>query len=176
MLKIIFSGLLLLLMAKATTGQVIVTSTVNVNGKTANDIFAFIQHCDKDTYLRWHTEHKDFRVIRKTDNFVGSKLYFKEIIKGFKVNYTWKVQHVEVGKYIELKANYLYPVYLILTFKDEMDGTFVQQDLIMGKKNQLFNVDWLIKRLIITPTVAQNLRNHFVEEFKNLEHLAMTSH
>ena len=155
----------------STNGQVKVTSTVKVIGKSANQIFAFIQSCDKEKYKNWHIEHKDFEFIKKTENFVDSEIYFEEIIKGFQVNYTWKVQQVEQGKFIKLKAKYFYPIYLILTFKNESDGVSVQQDLIMGKDSQLIKLDWLIEKFIITRNVSRNLQIHFVEEFKNLETL-----
>jgi hypothetical protein len=167
----IFLLIVFILTINLTNGQVKVTSTVKVIGKNADQIFSFIKSCDIEKYKSWHIEHKDFKFIKRTENFIASEIYFKEIIKGFKVNYTWTVQQVEEGKFIKLRAKYFYPVFLVLTFKDEPDGVFVQQDLIMGKENQLVKLDWLIKKFIITKTVSENLQIHFVEEFKNLEQL-----
>ena len=148
-----------------------ITSTVKVIGKNAHQIFSFIENCDKEKYQSWHVEHKDFEIKKRTEDFIGSEIYFKEIIKGFKVNYTWKVERVEQEKLIELKAKYFYPMYLILTFKDELDGVVVQQDLIMGRESQLIKLDWLIKKFMLTNEVSRNLQTHFMEEFKNLETL-----
>jgi hypothetical protein len=166
-----FLVIVFILTFNLTYGQVKVTSTVKVIGKNANQIFSFIQSCNKEKYQSWHIEHKSFRFVKKTKDYINSEIYFKEVIKGFKVNYTWKVQQVEQGKFIKLKAKYFYPVYLVLTFKDEPDGVFVQQDLIMGKENQFFKLNWLIRKFIITKNVSRNLQIHFVEEFKNLENL-----
>ena len=148
-----------------------ITSTVKVIGKNAHQIFSFIENCDKEKYQSWHVEHKDFEIKKRTEDFIGSEIYFKEIIKGFKVNYTWKVEQVEREKMIQLKAKYFYPMYLTLTFKDEPDGVCVQQDLIMGRESQLIRLDWLIKKFILTNEVSRNLQTHFTEEFKNLETL-----
>jgi hypothetical protein len=148
-----------------------ITATVKVSGKNASEIFSFIQGCNDEKYRSWHNEHKEFKFLKKTEDFINSEIYFKEVIKGFKVNYTWRVEQVEQGKFITLKAKYFYPVYIILTFKDESDGVMVQQDLIFGKGNQLIKFDWIIKKFIITKKVSGNLQIHFAEEFKNLEKL-----
>jgi hypothetical protein len=167
----IFLLILFILTINLTNGQVKVTSTVKVIGKNADQIFSFIKSCDNEKYKSWHIEHKGFKFIKRTEGFIASEIHFKEIIRGFKVNYTWTVQQVEQGKFIKLRAKYFYPIYLVLTFKDESDGVFVQQDLIIGKENQLVKLDWLIKKFIITKNVSINLETHFVEEFKNLENL-----
>lgn len=148
-----------------------ITSIVKVIGKNAHQIFSFFENCNKEKYQSWHVEHHDFEFKKRTENLIDSEIYFKEIIKGFKVNYTWKIERVEQGRLIQLNAKYFYPIYLTLTFKDESDGVIVQQDLIMGGENQLIKLDWFIEKFILTNKVSRNLQTHFMEEFKNLETL-----
>jgi hypothetical protein len=155
--------------ANAMTNQV---TKVAVLGKTPSQIYDFMFGLDKEKYIAWHLEHKDFKIIKQTTDTVGSVFFFHEQMDKLKVKYRWEVLEIVKNYKIVMKAQYFIPIYLILTLDETPNGTLVTHDLQIGYKQKTTGlIDWCIRNFVFTKSKRHSQDRHAIEEFKNLERL-----
>jgi hypothetical protein len=155
-----------------TDKRIILTTEILVLGKLPNDIFDYMLNLDKEKYLKWHEkDHLDYKLVKQTTDTLGSIFYFDENIGGkLRTNYNWELVELETNKKLRMKAQYFIPIYLLLTFDKQTNGTLVTHELKIGyKKNKALN--WLIKKIKFGSKNKILVHEHAIEEFKNLEHL-----
>ncbi len=151
----------------AMTNQV---TKIEVLGKTPSQIYDFMLNIDKEKYLAWHPEHRDFKIIKQTKDTVGSLFFFHEQIDNLKVKYRWEVTKIDKNHKIVMKAQYFIPIYLVLTLDKTPKGTLVTHDLQIGYRQKITGlIDWFIRNLIFTKNKRHSQDRHAIEEFKNLE-------
>jgi hypothetical protein len=167
MLSIIF--LLITFNLQAMTNHL---TTIEVLGKKPHQIYDFMFGLDRVKYVNWHSEHKDFRIVKETKDTIGSVFFFHEKMGNLTVKYNWEIIKLLPNKAIVMKAQYFIPVYLVLTFGETPNGTLVTHDLQIGNKQRPNAVlDFFIRNFIFTASKQQHLTRHAIEEFKNLEQL-----
>ena len=143
---------------------------IEILGKKPNQIFDFMLSLNKEKYLNWHPEHKDFAVINQTENKIGTVFYFYEKMDKLTVKYKWEVVEFTQNHKVVMKAKYFIPIYLTLTFDETENGTLVTHDIQLGyKKKTIGIIDWVIKSFVFTKSKELSNERHAIEEFKNLE-------
>ena len=143
---------------------------IEILGKKPNQIFDFMLSLNKEKYLNWHPEHKDFAVINQTENKLGTVFYFHEKMDKLTVKYKWEVVEFTQNHKVVMKAKYFIPIYLTLTFDETENGTLVTHDIQLGyKKKTIGIIDWVIKSFVFTKSKVFSNERHAIEEFKNLE-------
>ncbi len=143
---------------------------VLIEGKDKEKILQFLLGLDVNQYKQWHPEHKDYKIIKATNDTIGSVFYYKEIIDGFKLNYRWtltELEHLENKERIVMKAKIPISLYLILTLERVDNGTLITHHIKAGGKISFINK--LIGKFIFTPKLIKSIERHANEEFKNLE-------
>ncbi|RLB05604.1 MAG: hypothetical protein DRG50_06995 [Deltaproteobacteria bacterium] len=148
-----------------------IVTKIRVKGKTPTQISDWLVNLDHDRYLSWHPAHKDFRHIRKTENFVGSVIFFDEIINDVRMKGTWEVLEFQNGESVLLKARAIFPAYMRLSAKKIGEDTEITNELLIGFSfgflGKIF--DWFIKKFVFTERKVRALERHTKEEFERLE-------
>ncbi len=144
---------------------------IKINGKSSLQISNWFRTLNRERYLQWHPDHKDYKLIKTTPAFVGSIIYFDEIIKGFRINFKWEVIELRGNEMMLLKAIFFYPVYLQIFMKEINQDTKVSHELRIGFEFKGFEkvFDTMISLFIFTNKRAKALDHHAIEEFGNLE-------
>jgi hypothetical protein len=157
---------------KSLDKRIFLTTEIIVLGKTPTQIFAFFFDLDKEKYIKWHKkDHIDYKIIKETSDIVGSVFYYDEDIGGkIRIKYNWELMEMETDKMLLMKAQFIIPIYLLLTCDKTGNGTLIKHQLQIGYKKNGF-VNSIIKKLKFTDEIAQTIHQHAIEEFKNLEHL-----
>jgi hypothetical protein len=144
-------------------------TVVRVEGKKGEKIFRFMLELDKAKYLAWNDAHRDYQVLNRTVDFVGSIIYFDEKIGNLRLKSDWEVTKVVENALIELKSKkFGVPIYLNLTFVEKENYTDVTHEVLAGysKKNI---INWFIKNFFFTKYRMIAIEKHAIEEFKYLE-------
>jgi hypothetical protein len=145
-------------------------TTIEVLGKKPNQLYEFMFSLDKAKYVDWHkTVHKDFRIVKKTVDTIGSIFFFHEQMPKLTIKYEWQVVELVKNQKIVMKAQSFIPIYLVLNFREIANGTFVTHELRIGGKCSISN--FLIRNFIFTKSKKQSVSEHAIEEFKNFESL-----
>lgn len=144
-----------------------------MKGKSPGQISDWLVNLSNERYLQWHPAHRDFRYIRKTENFIGSLIYFDEIFEGVKIKNRWKVLEFKKDESILLRAGAILPIHLRLSAEERDENTEITHELLVGFSfGGLENiVDWFIRKLIFTERKMRALERHTLEEFQNLENI-----
>lgn len=147
--------------------QVESITEVTVLNITPKQIYDFMFSLTQEKYLKWHPEHREFRIVALTPEIVGSIFYFNDDINGSTVENSWKVISLETNKKIVMKASQ-YGVSLIIEIilKEVGSNTQVTHYLKIGKGM----TNWIVK-LFFTEKMIKDLHKHVEEEYKNLEWL-----
>lgn len=146
------------------------TTIIDVNGVEPEQIEDFFLTLDKEKYLDWHPEHIDYKMIRLTDDIIGSEIYFKEKFDKLLIDYTWKIISYTPGRSLTLKAKYFYPIQLYLSFDQNANGTTVLHAISLGFEgfgSKLF--DAVISKTMFTTADLRSNERHAIEEFKRLK-------
>ena len=144
---------------------------VEVLGKSPSQIYGFMFGLNKQKYLAWHEEHKDFKIVGQTKDTLGSVFFFHERMDKLTVKYKWKVTSIVPNHKIVMKAEYFIPIYLTLIFDKTLNGTLVTHDLQVGTNPNSKILDWFVGTFILTKSKQKSQDRHAIEEFKNLEKL-----
>jgi hypothetical protein len=142
--------------------------------KSADKIYSFLLNLDKEKYCLWHSCHKDFKTINKTDDINGSILYFHEVVDGTKANYKWTLIDHKVDKLIKMKANYFYPLYLTINLDGiSLNKTIVRHDISTGFQNKFLSLifDSVVGQTLFSKRVRQSQQRHAIDEYQNLENI-----
>ncbi|GAA6767672.1 hypothetical protein AAFH68_36220 [Flavobacterium sp. CGRL1] len=142
--------------------------------KSTNLIYEFLLNLDKEKYCQWHSAHKDFAVIKRTEQEIGSILYFKEIVDQTVVNFKWRIIEITENKLVKMQAIYFYPVYLTIGLENiSKNVTIVHHNLHIGFKIKFLNLipDWIIGNTLFSLRKRKSQQKHAIEEYKNLEYL-----
>ncbi|WP_374174381.1 hypothetical protein [Flavobacterium tructae] len=137
-------------------------------------IYKFLLNLDREKYCQWHPAHKDFVVIERTEQELGSILYFKEIVDGTTVKYKWRIIEVTENKLVKMKALYFYPVYLTIALENISENkTIVHHSLDIGYRNNFLSLitDWVVGRTLFSIKKRKSQQLHAIEEYTNLENL-----
>lgn len=146
-----------------------VVVVVTVNGKSPQELYEFMLNLDREKYLDWHKDHKDFKIVKHDPQIIGSIFYFEEFIGKKKINYNWKIISLKQNEKMILKAEHFYDVTLELTFTKSNENTIVTHALRFGLGNHF--LDFFVRKMFLTDTFRKNMQQHAEEEFKTLEHL-----
>lgn len=151
--------------------RIILVTKILVLNKTPKEIFSYMLNLNNNKYLKWHKDHLEYSLVKQTANGLGSVFYFDEKMGGkLRVKYKWELIEMETNKKLFTKAQSFIPIYLLLTFNKQAEGTLVTHELQIGyKKNKLIN--WVIKKIGFGSKNQKIVHEHAIEEFKNLEHL-----
>lgn len=142
--------------------------------KNAGLIYKFLLTLEREKYCQWHPAHKDFEVIKRTEQELGSILYFKEIVDGTAVKYKWRIIELTENKLVKMKALYFYPVYLTIALESVSENkTIVHHHLDIGYRIKFLSLitDWLVGHTLFSPKKRKSQQQHAIEEYTNLEHL-----
>jgi len=142
--------------------------------KSADKIYSFLLNLDKDKYCLWHSCHKDFKIIAKTDNINGSVFYFHEIVDGTKANYKWTLIDHRKDILIKMKAIYFYPLYLTIKLdRISAHKTIVRHEISTGFQNKFLSLifDSVVGKTLFSKKVRQSQQRHAIDEYKNLENI-----
>jgi hypothetical protein len=144
-----------------------------VRDKSASQVFDWIVNLDQERYLQWHPDHTVYRIEKTTNEYLGSTVYYEQILNGPGANFEWKVIDIEENEHILYKARFIYPIYLSLSMEDIEGGVEVTHSLLLGFVAKGFEkpLDWFVGKFIFTAEAAQASHRHAHEEFKNLERL-----
>ncbi|MFH6986329.1 hypothetical protein ACHRVW_01150 [Flavobacterium collinsii] len=137
-------------------------------------IYKFLLTLDKEKYCQWHPAHKDFEVIKRTEQELGSILYFKEIVEGTTVKYKWRITEVTENKLVKMKALYFYPVYLTIALENISENkTIVHHYLDIGYRVKFLSLitDWVVSHTLFSAKKRKSQQQHAIEEYTNLENL-----
>lgn len=150
-----------------------IITRIIVNGKSPLQVSRWLRTLNRKQYLQWHQAHKDYKRIKMTRAFVGSIIYFDEIIEGFRIKFKWKVVKLKDSELLILKACFFYPIFLHLSLKMINGNTVVSHELRIGFEFHGFEkfFDVPIKLFVFTDKIATALDKHAKEEFRNLEQL-----
>jgi len=155
-----------------------ITTRIIIKGKSPQEIFDWIRNLNQERYLQWHpTAHKNFKLIKETENLIGSIIYFDEIFEGIRIKKKWEFVEVERNLPIsfegKMKAKTFYPIYLHLSGKKVNSDTEIIHILRIGFSfkglEKIF--DWFVKKIIFTERKIKAVERHATEEFKNLENI-----
>ncbi len=148
------------------------TTQIEVLGRSPSQIYEFMFALDREKYLAWHPEHLDFRIVKQTNDTLGSVFFFDEKMDKLRVKYRWEVVEIEPNHKIRMKALHAVPVYLTLTLQELPTGTLVTHDLTIGFERKITGfTDWFLMKFIFTKSKRRSIERHAKEEFKNLEGL-----
>ena len=152
------------------------TTMITVQKKPASQIYDWLLNLNRERYLKWHSDHRDYRVIHQTEHGVGSIFYFEEILDNVRLNFQWELVEFKKDEFILTRAKFPYPISLLLSMTEKDGNTEVKHELKLGfiHKRIARVADWLVSQLIFTNKKAKALSRHALEEFKNLEHLELT--
>lgn len=150
------------------------TTTVEVAGKTPEQIYDWILNLDNEKYKQWHPGHKEWKTIKRTSNEIGSIVYLDERFDHIRLKFTGEVIEAKLNSFLlyKLKSPIPIPGYLSLSFKPTKTGTKVIHEVGVGYEG-LFGkiVDWFLRKFYLTRSFEKALEKHANEEFKNLEKL-----
>lgn len=138
---------------------------IEISGNHAQEIYQFMLDLDKEKYLKWSDAHIDYKVVKQTPDFVGSKIFFEENIEGLHLSSVWEVTKIIENQRIELKAKKMgVPIYLNLNFEDKGDKTIINHDVMAGyiSRNP---VHWFMKTFVFTKNKMKAEIKHAIEEF-----------
>lgn len=150
-----------------------IVTRIVVNGKSSLQISRWLRTLNRDRYLQWHQDHKDYKRVKITRSFVGSVIYFEEVIEGFRIKFRWEVIELRKNELLVMKACFFYPIYLQLSMKEINGNTEISHELRIGFVFHRFEkiFDGLIRLFVFTNKRAKALDRHATEEFRNLEQL-----
>lgn len=151
-----------------------VTTETIVKGKSPSQIYNWIIHLTPPQFRQWHPKnHLDYKapIPLKTQDTI----WLKERIPGFgrlKTSNEWGVIKLEAPRSILIKTK-SYPDYMELTFLPLNEDTKVIFELrvtfIFKRLEKIF--DWFVNKFILTPKRIESIKQHIVEEYKNLEYI-----
>ena len=150
--------------------MVIITTKIEIKGKTPEQIYNWILNLDDEKYKKWHPAHKAQKTIKRTLNEMGSIVYLDEQFNQFRLKLTGKLVEVKPNRFLFHKWKSLISGYLSLAFESTNTGTRVTHEVGVGYKGLLGKIiDWLLKKFYLTKAFEEALEKHAEEEFKNLE-------
>lgn len=85
--------------------------------------------------------------------------YFHEVVDRTKAKYKWTLIDHKVGQLIKMKANYFYPLYLIINLDSiSADRTIVTHNISTGYQNSFFSsiFDTVIEQALFSKKVRQS--------------------
>lgn len=148
------------------------TTTVEVTGKSPDQIYDWVLNLDNDKYKRWHPAHKEWKGIKRTSNEIGSIAYLDEQFNHFRLKLTGELVEVKPNRFLLYKWKSPISGYLSLAFEPTNTGTKVIHEVGVGYGG-LFGriIDWVLRKFYLTKAFEEALEKHADEEFKNLEEL-----
>ncbi len=142
------------------------TSVVEVKDLRPGEIHRWLREMDNSRFKKWHAAHREYRVIRKTPDYIGGRFYFREIVGEFEISGTWEVIFAEPPDTIIFKRLWQ-PVYWSLILTGTETGTLVTNDMRYGTGWEW--VDRSLKRFVerfyLTPEIQTAIDLHDREEF-----------
>jgi hypothetical protein len=155
-----------------------VITKIIIKEKSPQQIFDFIWNLNQERYIQMEpTAHKDVKLIKETENRVGSIFYFDEILEGYRIR--MKLEIVEFEDNLpdsiraKTKAKTLYPIYFSLPIKKIGNDTEVIHMLEVGFSDKglgkIFN--WFVGKFVFTEKIREVIDRHAIKEFKNLENI-----
>lgn len=68
--------------------MIIITTKIEIKGKTPEQIYNWILNFDDEKYKKWQPAHKVWRTIKRTPNEMGSIVYLDEQFNQFRLKLT----------------------------------------------------------------------------------------
>lgn len=151
--------------------MVIITTKIDIKGKTPEEIYNWILNLDDDKYKKWHPrDHKEFKIIKRASDEIGSIVYFHEQFNSFVLKIKGELIKIKPSSLLVYKWKSFIPGYLFLSFETTKEGTLVTHTLKIGYVGMIGKItDWLMKKFYFAKHFEQALNRHAEEEFKNLE-------
>jgi len=142
------------------------TSAVEVKDLRPREIHRWLREMDNKRFKQWHPAHREYRVVRETPNYVGSRFYFREIVDGFEISGTWEVVYAEPPDTLIFKRRWQ-PVYWLLILTGTKNGTLVMNDMRYGTGWKWIDrpLGRIVERFYLTPEIQKAIDQHDREEF-----------
>jgi len=148
-------------------------TVVNVKERSAEQVFDWIVKLNQERYLLWHPDHIRYEVRKRNESYLGSVVYYEQEVGRSGENFHWQVVEVVENERILYKAQFIYPIHLLLEMKDTEHGVEITHDLQLGYVGGIISrlLDGIVKRFMFTEQDQKINDEHVKEEFKILEKL-----
>ncbi|MCL0056730.1 hypothetical protein M1N50_00180 [Dehalococcoidia bacterium] len=154
------------------------TTKIIVKGKSPQQVLDFIWNLNQERYIQMEpTAHKDYKIIKETENRVASIFYFDETLEGFRIRNKLKVvefkDNLPTSFQAKMKVKTLYPIHFSLSAKKINGDAEITHMLEIGFSfkglEKIF--DWFVGKFILTERLREVIDQHAIKEFKNLENI-----
>lgn len=152
-------------------------SETTVQGVTAGQIIHFMLHCNDQKYRNWWPEtHFRFHTINPEDGYVGSLVYFDELIGKRRLKFKAVIVNYIPDKSIQwqLKSGVLLPASVTLECQQTSNGLKITHTLRAGYNSAGRVFDPFI-RIYLSKKFEQDLNEHAQYEFQRLSELLRQS-
>jgi len=146
------------------------STEIFIKGKSPQQIYDWMLELDDEKYKRWHREHLEWKTLKRTEDVVGSTIFFDEWIGKLRFKFKGEITEAEPNRLLVFKLKHFPPAYFLLRFEPADGGTKVVHEVGFGFKGVLGAVfDALLKLTPLFKYFAREMERHAQEEFKNLE-------
>jgi hypothetical protein len=155
--------------------MVLLETRVLVKGITGKRVTDFFINCTDPDYQRWwEGTHLQFHTINRTEDVVGSLVYFDEYVGKHRLKFKGRITGYVAGKRIEYRMvrGLSLPAWLVLEFQDCPDGTDIVHTVKAGYRGMGKILDPLI-RLYLSDEFEKALNKHADTDFSKLGHLLL---
>ena len=97
--------------------MIIITTKIEIKGKTPEQIYNWILNLDDEKYKKWHHTYKAWKTIKRTPNEMGSIVYLDEQFNQFRLKHTGKLVEVKPNRFLFYKWKSLISGYISLAFE-----------------------------------------------------------
>jgi hypothetical protein len=151
--------------------MIIVKYENEIRGKSPDTIYNLFLNMTPEKHIQMHPiHHKEWRVIKKSTQGVGTIIYGHEEYGGYRLRGKAHIIKAIYPKLIVYKQSRIVPILMIFYFKSIIGGTKLISILKIGFNNKyMCFIDWIIKKIFLTERFLLTHLQHVNEEFKNLE-------
>ena len=155
--------------------MIIITTSVTVRDVPPAGIFDWIACLTQERYREWDPVAHTGRIRRPVILHEGDTVFFEEIIEGYRVALSWKVERLNRPGTIQMKARIPVPLRLHLSFcpGKRVGDTEVIHQLRIGFDLPVLGgiMDWLAGKTVMRDRKVAAIKRHAVHEFGNLENI-----
>ncbi len=153
--------------------MVVLETRVLVKGITGKRVTDFFINCTDPDYQRWwEGTHLQFHTINRTEDVVGSLVYFDEYVGKHRLKFKGRITGYVAGKRIEYRMvrGLSLPAWLVLELQDRPGRTDIVHTVKAGYQGMGKILDPLI-RLYLSDEFEKALNKHADTEFSKLGYL-----
>jgi len=153
--------------------MITLSTTIEIKGKSPQQIYDWMLDLDDGKYKRWHREHLEWKTLKRTPDVVGTEVFFDEWIGRLRFRFRGKIAEAIPDRLLKYELKYPIPAYFSIELEPQQSGTRVIHTVGFGYRG-------LAGRLLdvafrITPVFwyfKREMDRHAREEFTNLKDVA----